>query len=196
MLREIGYMCFTFDFPCGSTGSRSDNNTINMSVLDEQKALEAIVGYFKKRPDVDKDNIVLVGGSQGGLVAALTAASMKRDIRRLVLEFPALCIPDNWRQTYPQTASIPDTTKVHIDVDKAMEAYRRPVLIVHGDADNVVPIGYSRRAVERYNDARLMEIPGAGHGFNNRDFEKALKRIRQFLTGEDTTTGAIINGVP
>jgi hypothetical protein len=41
-----------------------------------------------------------------------------------------------------------------------------------------------------------MEIPGAGHGFNNRDFEKALKRIRQFLTGEDTTTGAIINGVP
>ena len=83
-----------------------------------------------------------------------------------------------------------------IDVDKAMEAYRRPVLIVHGDADNVVPIGYSRRAVERYNDARLMEIPGAGHGFNNRDFEKALKRIRQFLTGEDTTTGAIINGLP
>jgi hypothetical protein len=40
-----------------------------------------------------------------------------------------------------------------------------------------------------------MEIPGAGHGFNSRDFEKALKRIRQFLTGEDTTTGAIINGV-
>ena len=210
MLREIGYMCFTFDFPCGSTGSRSDNNTINMSVLDEQKALEAIVGYFKKRPDVDKDNIVLVGGSQGGLVAALTAASMKRDIRRLVLEFPALCIPDNWSQTYPQTASIPDTTKVwqvpigrrffmelrDIDVDKAMEAYRRPVLIVHGDADNVVPIGYSRRAVERYHDARLMEIPGAGHGFNSRDFEKALKRIRQFLTGEDTTTEAIINGVP
>ena len=47
MLNEMGYMCYTFDFPCGGTGSRTDNNTVNMSVIDEQKALETIVRYFK-----------------------------------------------------------------------------------------------------------------------------------------------------
>ena len=47
MLNELGFMCYTFDFPCGSLGSRTDNNTMNMSVLDEQKALEAIVRYFR-----------------------------------------------------------------------------------------------------------------------------------------------------
>ena len=54
MLNEMGYMCYTFDFPCGGTGSRTDNNTVNMSVIDEQKALETIVRYFKSHSDVDK----------------------------------------------------------------------------------------------------------------------------------------------
>lgn len=66
MLNEMGYMCYTFDFPCGGTGSRTDNNTVNMSVIDEQKALETIVRYFKSHSDVDKKNIVLLGSSQGG----------------------------------------------------------------------------------------------------------------------------------
>ena len=83
-----------------------------MSVIDEQKALETIVRYFKSHSDVDKKNIVLLGSSQGGLIAALTAASLQKDISKLILEFPALCIPDNWNSRYPQVSDIPDTTKV------------------------------------------------------------------------------------
>ena len=202
MLNELGYMCYTFDFPCGGTGSRTDNNTVNMSVLDEQKALEAIVRYFKSRPDVDKKNIVLLGGSQGGLISALTAAKMQKDISKLVLEFPALCIPDNWNSRYPQVSDIPDTTRIwrvpigrrffteirDMDPYKAVEAYHRPVLIVHGDADAVVPIEYSRRAVKLYKNARLVEIPKAGHGFNGKDFKCSLDNIRQFLMGKENIT--------
>lgn len=200
MLNEIGYMCYTFDIPCGGTGSRTDNNTVNMSVLDEQKALETVVRYFKSRSDVDKKNIVLLGGSQGGLIAALTAASMQKDIRKLVLEFPALCIPDNWNSRYPQESDIPDTTNIwkvpigrrffmelrDMDPYKAVEAYHRPVFIVHGDADPVVPIDDSRRAVKLYKDARLLEIPNAGHGFNPQDFKWSLECIRKFLLGKET----------
>lgn len=196
MLNELGYMCYTFDFPCGGLRSRTDNNTMNMSVLDEQKALEAIVRYFKSRPDVDKKNIVLLGESQGGLIAALTAASMRKDIRKLILEYPALCIPDNWNDRYPQESDIPDTTTIwqvpigrrffteirNMDPYKTVEEYRRPVLIVHGDADQVVPIDYSRRAVKQYRKARLVEIPNAGHGFEGKDFDWCLECVRQFLT--------------
>lgn len=212
MLNEIGYMCYTFDFPCGGTGSRSDNNTVNMSVLDEQKVLETIVRYFKSRPDVDKRNIVLLGSSQGGLIAALTAANMQKDVSKLILEFPALCIPDNWNSRYPQVSSIPDTTMIwrvpvgrrffmelrDIHPYKSVAAYKRPVLIVHGDADPIVPIEYSRRAVKLYKDAQLLEIPKAGHGFNAQDFKSSQERIRQFLTGEEASNNdqTIVNGVP
>lgn len=197
MLAEIGYMCYTFDFPCGSLGSRTDPDTRNMSVLDEQRALEAIVQYFRSRPDVDKRRIVLLGESQGGLVSTLTAASLKRQVERLVLVFPALCIPDNWNERYPQPSDIPETTVLwqvplgrrffmelrDMDPYRAVEAYRRPVLIVHGDADPVVPIDYSRRAVRQFRHARMVELPGAGHGFGPQDFQTSLAHIRRFLEG-------------
>jgi len=195
MLNEMGYMCYTFDFPCGGIESRTDNNTVNMSVIDEQKALEDVVRYFKSRSDVDKKNIVLLGSSQGGLIAALTAASMQKDISKLILEFPAFCLQDNWNSRYPQLSDIPDTTRVwrvpigrqfflelrNMNPYKAVKAYRRPVLIIHGDADHVVPIDYSLRALKLYKDARLLEIPNAGHGFGVEDFQRSLACIQRFL---------------
>ncbi len=198
MLNELGYMCYTFDFPCGGLRSRTDNNTVNMSLVDEQKALERIVRYFQKRPDVDKRNIVLVGGSQGGLIAALTAARMKKDIKKLILEFPALSIPDNWNSRYAQTSDIPDTTHIwkvpvgkrffmelrDMDPFQSIGDYKRPVLLVHGDADNIVPVEYSRRAVQLYEDAQLYEIPKAGHGFKGKDFKYELELMKRFLTEE------------
>ena len=74
-----------------------------------------------------------------------------------------------------------------MDPYQAVEAYHRPVLIVHGDADPVVPIEYSRRAVKLYKDARLLEIPKADHGFNGQDFKRSLDSIRLFLQGEESS---------
>ena len=194
-LNKLGYQVYTFDFACGSVNSRSDNNTMNMSILDEQSDLEAIVRYFKQQPDVDASRIVLIGESQGGLVSALTAASMPKDISRTILIFPALCIPDNWTARYPNLSDIPDTTRLwnvpmgrrfftevrDINVFKRIGKYKRPVLIVQGDKDPVVSMKDSERAVEIYKDARLHVIPGAGHGFKPKEFEESLQQITLFL---------------
>ena len=99
-LNNLGYYVYAFDFPCGSVRSKSDNNTINMSVSDEKEALKTIVKYFKKQKNVDKKNIVLIGESQGGLVSALAASELKKQISHLILIYPALCIPDNWNERY------------------------------------------------------------------------------------------------
>ena len=32
---RLGYKCYTFDFPSGSVHSCTDNNTVNMSIIDE-----------------------------------------------------------------------------------------------------------------------------------------------------------------
>jgi len=70
-LNRLGYQVYTFDFACGSVNSRSDNNTMNMSILDEHSDLQAIARYFKQQPDLDASRSVLIGESQGGVVSAL-----------------------------------------------------------------------------------------------------------------------------
>lgn len=194
-LAEKGYMVYAFDFPCGSVHSQSDSNTMNMSIVDEQGDLCAIVDYFRHQPYVDASHIVLIGESQGGLVSALTAAKMKGKVSQLVLIYPALCIPDNWNKRYPRMEDIPDTTRLwdvpmgrrffeevkSIKVFGKIDRYKNPVLIVQGDADAIVSMEDSRRAVEEYKNARLHVIHGAGHGFKPHERKEAIGQILSFL---------------
>ena len=194
-LAERGWMTYAFDFPCGSVNSRSDSNTMNMSILDEQSDLRAIVNYFRRQPYVDPNHIVLIGESQGGLVSALTAAEMNQEVSELVLIYPALCIPDNWNTRYPKMEDIPDTTRLwgvtmgrrffeeirDMNPFRDMQEFQKPVLIIQGDADNVVSMDDSRRAASTYQNARLHIIPGAGHGFRPRERQEAIEQILLFL---------------
>ncbi|MCR5395286.1 MAG: alpha/beta hydrolase [Bacteroidales bacterium] len=194
-LNELGYSVYSFDFPCGSVRSKSDNNTMEMSILDEVNALLHIVQYFQNQTDVDPSRIVLIGESQGGLVSALAAARVPDQISRLVLIYPALCIPDNWTARYPKVEQIPDTTRLWnvpmgrrfftelrtLDVYGTIGQYKRPVLIVHGSDDRVVPISYSQRAEQTYGDAKLHVIDKAGHGFKPNERVLSNQYVREFL---------------
>ena len=194
-LNSIGYQCYTFDFPCGSVYSRSDNNTMNMSVRDQQDDLLAIIRHFKNQPDIDASGIVLIGESQGGLVSALAAGKAPKDVSQLVLIYPALCIPDNWNARYPNLTDIPDTTRlwnvplgrrffteVHgMNVYKEIKKYKKPVLIIHGDMDQIVPISYSQSALKVYKNAALKTIGNAGHGFKPYERLQAIGWIKDFL---------------
>lgn len=193
LMQKLGYKCYVFDFPCGSVNSRSDNNTLNMSIFDEQSDLRAIVNYFKQQDP--SQEVVLIGESQGGLISALTAAQMKKDIGKLILVFPALCIPDNWRARYPNLSDIPEVTDLwgvklgkhffeEIHDMKPLDIigkYRGPVLIVQGDNDKIVSMPDSEKAQKLYKDARLHVIPGAGHGFNPKEMKELKEQIAVFF---------------
>lgn len=192
VMAKLGYQCYAFDFPCGSVNSRADNNTLNMSIFDEQSDLRAIVNYFRSQ---GQQHIVLIGESQGGLVSALTAAQMKDKVSQLVLVFPALCIPQNWRDRYPKLSDIPEVTQlwgvkmgrrffeeIHdMNTFDIIGKYRGPVLIVQGDKDQVVLIDDSKRAQKLYKDARLHIIKGAGHGFKPKEFQEEATQLESFL---------------
>ena len=194
-LAELGWMTYAFDFPCGSVNSRSDSNTMNMSILDEQSDLRAIVNYFRSQPYVDPNRIMLIGESQGGLVSALTAAQMNKEVSELVLIYPALCIPNNWNSHYPKLEDIPDTTRLWnvpmgrrffeelhgMDAFRTMNKFQKPVLIIQGDADQVVLMDDSRRAAKTYKNARLHVIPGAGHGFKPKERQEAIEQIKLLI---------------
>lgn len=195
-LNELGYAVYTFDFPCGSVNSQSDNNTMNMSVTDEKESLKTIVKYFKKQKNIDKKRIVLIGESQGGLVSALAASELKNQISNLVLIYPALCIPDNWNERYPHVEDIPEVSEIWgvplgkkfmMDIRPmrpfdTIGSYKGRVLIVHGTDDKVVPLDYSRRAAATYQNATLKIIDKAGHGFNTQERVLSNQYVRDFLT--------------
>lgn len=194
-LAEAGYMCYTFDFPCGGVNSTVDNNTVNMSVRDEVSDLTAAVNHFAASDFTDRERIVLIGESQGGLVASLTASAIPDRIHKLILCFPALGIPDNYNSRFDPPKEIPDTTYIwKVPIGKRfftelrgmrpyeeMRNYHRPVLLLHGDKDPVVPLSGSERAVRTYSDACLKVIKGAGHGFGPEDFRLSTGYIRDFL---------------
>lgn len=194
-LNALGYQVYAFDFPCGSVYSRSDDNTLNMSILDEQSDLEAVVHYFQRQPDIDPDKIMLIGESQGGFVSTLVASHIPQDIDAMVLVFPALCIPDNWRARYPTLSDIPEVTnlwnvpmgrrffeEIHdMNAFKNMGKFKKPVLIIQGDVDPVVSMDDSRRAARTYKNASLHIIPGAGHGFKPEEQRQSLQQIRQMI---------------
>lgn len=147
---------------------------------NEMQDLEAAIGALRGHPQIDKENLFLFGASQGGLVTAMTAARHADETRGIVLLFPALCIADNWRERYPTAADIPEETELwgmklgrkffesirSFDPFSLLGNYRRSVLILHGERDEVVPIAYSRRAQKLYPHADMVEFPGEGHGFS------------------------------
>ena len=52
------------------------------------------------------------------------------------------------------------------DVWSHIGTYARPVVILHGSKDFIVPVSNSQKAAELYPDAKLHIIEGASHGFN------------------------------
>lgn len=195
-LNDLGYAVYTFDFPCGSVYSQSDNNTMEMSITDEKEALKDIVAYFQKQKDIDKSKIVLIGESQGGLVSALAASELKSKISDLVLIYPALCIPDNWNERYPRIEDIPEVSEIWgvklgrkfmMDIRpmkpfETIGSYKGRVLIVHGTDDKVVPLEYSKRAAETYGNATLKIIEKAGHGFTPNERLLSNQYVNAFLS--------------
>lgn len=187
ILAENGIASYVFDFCGGSSSSRSDGDTLQMSVLTEREDMKAVLEGIRAYHFVDRENMFLIGESQGGLVAALLAASRPENIRGLALLYPALVIPDDARERYADVSDVPETAQVfgtpvgrgyftdvlQMDVYDEIGSFDRNVLIVHGSDDSIVPLSYSKRAAEIYPSAELIVMDGAGHGFHGADRENA-----------------------
>ena len=72
-----------------------------------------------------------------------------------------------------------------IHVEEAIDAFSGPVLLLHGEADDVVSLRDVAAAAERYQHCRLELIPGETHHFD-RAPERMKTLIRSWL---DQQTG-------
>ena len=142
----------------------------------------AVVSYAKQLDWVT--DLYLSGHSQGGLLTMLVGGMCRDDFKAILPLSPAWMIPEIAREGNLlgidfDPAHIPEILYKEdlelsgdyirvvqtIHVEDEIARYGGPVLIVHGDADDVVPYSYAEKANELYKNATLVPVHGADHCF-------------------------------
>ena len=207
-LAQWGFAAYCFDFCGGSTESKSDGETTDMSVLTEKRDLEAVIEYAQDQ-SYTGDKLVLMGCSQGGFVSALAAVELQDAVSALVLFYPALCIPDDARRgqmidAHFDPEDIPDTIEcgpmtlgwvyptavIDMDVAKEIAGYTGAVFLAHGTADEIVGVSYAKEAFQTYTggspddhpEKELLLLEDAQHGFSPKEDDQAMAAVKAFLS--------------
>lgn len=186
-LAEKGMAAYCYDFCGGSLISKSEGKTTDMSIDTEISDLKNVIAMISGSSFADMEKIYLYGESQGGFVSALTAAQMADSIAGMALLYPAFCIPDNWLSEELLKRNEPfDYMGMKLsrkfreglpeyDVFKAVSAFKKPVLLLHGDNDKLVDISYSEKLCSVLEKCRFEIFENEGHGFS----AGARKRMRE-----------------
>ncbi|MCH3951018.1 MAG: alpha/beta fold hydrolase [Acidaminococcus sp.] len=204
-LASRGAAVYIFDYCGGGDHSRSDGKTTDMSVMTEVSDLESVLKTAEKWDFVDKDHIVLLGGSQGGAVASIVASRHADELQSMILLYPAFVITDDLHKTYASLDDVEDVINYrgwitvgkryvadmwNFDVYKDMGKFKKPVLLIHGDKDQAVPLEYSKKAAAVYPKGKLHIIHGTDHMFPERSsLNEAMHEIVTFLKEQDVLPG-------
>lgn len=176
----IASICFDFGGHWKSEGEMQ-----NMTVGKEIEDALAMWEYASSLPYVTQ--IALLGHSQGGVVASMTAgilSSRGESPAALVLIAPGSVIQDACRNgrffgAEFDPADPPEYVKCfgimklgreyilstqELDIYGTAKGYTGPVRIIHGSKDKIVPLSCSEKFVETYTqDAELIIVEGENH---------------------------------
>lgn len=206
-LLESGVAVVRFDF----RGHRdSDGKIEDVNISTGLKDLAVVMGYVRESEQFQQDSLGIVGNSYGGVVTELFAAR-NLYFKCVALKAPATdwaearrkrfgdAVMQEWREkgvyNFPhdgQDIHTPYSFYEDIasyDVYREVTAIKCPVLVVHGDADESVPVEQSKRLVEVIGTkAQLHIYPGGDHKISNA-FEEVTKEISEFLVGNLKSNG-------
>ena len=194
-LRDCGWNSFVFHYRgCWGSAGRYDLRTVPQDVRAAADHLQQ-AGY----PGVDPDRLAVAGHSLGGWAAVLAAAADERlravvaiaapaelgfasaDSEALDREFTRFLAvtPAELRRQQAEVGGW------HRPADVVAAISPRPLLVVHGSADEWIPAAASRQLYERAGQpSRYVEIDGANHAFA---WHRAA--LRDLVTGWLTETG-------
>lgn len=118
----------------------------------------AFYDWLAESPEVDQSRISVHGASLGGAIAAYVAT--RRPVKALILQGAFTSLPEMfWRYGVPGFLA-----QYGFDTEQALKAYGGPVLILHGDDDEIVPLEHAEQLKAAAGDhARLSVIASADH---------------------------------
>lgn len=189
-LSARGWPCLRITYP-GNGGSqgRFEDSCISKEIRDLQAVLDVVPAEVK---------VAYVGHSMGGAVGVLTAA---RDLRIRVLvslagmthaadfakrEFAGVTPGEGfiWDDgNFPLSRTLVDDLNSLGNTLAAAAAVTQPWLLIHGDADDLVPIQDGRDAFAAATcEKRWLEIAGAGHSFDESSYPQLVEAVDPWLT--------------
>lgn len=145
-----------------------------------QRDAEAAWAWLASRPEIDSTRIVVYGRSVGSGPAVFLAAA--RPVAGLVLESAFTSLRDMARVHYP---IFPSFIAGHgFDNLALMGRIDCPVLFVHGDADQLIPITMGRRLAEQAGArGESLVLPGADHNDTyDSGGDAYVARVQAFIT--------------
>lgn len=195
--REAGYATLRAEFyGHGKSGGFFERHTVPRWVLQ----LMEVIDYARSLPWTG--DLYLMGHSQGGLSVLLAGALKADQLKGLLLLSPALSIPDDARKgdvfgNRFDPVHVPDRVPIGegrmlggnyfrtaqvLPVEEALRSYPGPVLLVHGEADETIPVAYAKWAAEKCRQAKLVLVPDDDHCYN-RHLDLVTEAVRSFLEG-------------
>ena len=186
-LAKAGIASIRLDF---NGHGKSEGRMQDMTIEKELADARAVWDYVQSLPYVSQ--VGLLGHSQGGVIASMTAgrlANEQKEPAGVVLVAPGSVIKEacqggkffNARfdpQNPPEVIRCFGMMKLgreyllttqQLDILGTAATYHGPVLLLHGDKDNIVPLWCSEKYLETYGEhATLRVIPGVNHTITTR----------------------------
>lgn len=192
-LEAAGVASLRFDF-WGS--GESDGEFLDVTMSTERADAPAALDFFKSQPAVDASRLGLMGLSMGGFVTACTLGS-RSDVKAAALWSAAAQSPRRWEERIEAggrehlarrgwinrgglqlSQAFLDDLPRH-DPYGEIARYRGPVLVIHGTADETVPLeeaqGYVRALAARPGGrSEHLYVEQGGHVFANWDHRQIV----------------------
>lgn len=182
---EAGYAVLMFDFRGGHASNLlSDGKMTQMSYDTKLSDIRAVLSFAETIPMADKENFILIGHSQGGAMAQIVAtdAELKDRFNGMLILAPAPLVTD-YDVKYPSAEDIPETIQLLYSTTgrdfvysaiiyeakfEELTDYNKPVLILHGTADEIIKEESSRAVAEKIGDnATFQLVEGGYHDFRD-----------------------------
>jgi fermentation-respiration switch protein FrsA (DUF1100 family) len=199
-----GYNVLTFDFRAHGL---SDGRFTSVGHHETNDVLGAIE-HVKGRPEVDKARIGAVGFSMGA-AAAIQAAARGDDIAALVADSAYATFLDAAKYSFHVVTRVPHFPiapmamrwakwMVKIDagklrpIDVIGRISPRPVLIAHGELDEIVPVRHAHSLFQAAGEPKELWIdPQAHHvGARDMDTDGYFVRIQEFFNAAFSAVGS------
>ncbi len=157
--------------------SEGDLTTLGLAEVDD---VAAALGFLLAQPGVNPDRIGLVGHSMGG-ATVIRAAARLPEIDAVVAQSSYTSLEDNIAEGVRILTGLPPFPFAPLvvwfgereaglriqevrPIDDVDDLTPRPLLLVHGDADVLVPVANSRALFAAAGEPKeLFVMPGAGH---------------------------------
>ena len=185
VLNEAGIGVFIADSWSGRGLTQISTDITRVSEMSRMNDVLGALVLLQKHPLVDPAKIAVLGSSHGGPAALFLALKRFEKYYKSDVRFAAhISVSGACNTTY-----------------RGNEDFVKPVLMLHGSADDWVPAApcreYADRLAKAGKNVRYIEYPDAHHAFDSPMFSKAIT-IPQGMTTRGCTlaesdSGAILN---